>query len=128
MLPAIASLIEQVRKQEQRNRLTTAFIVSLSIISATLIFFIVQTWYPRWVSALAAMLEATTVLWVLRMGLKPLRVSSLDAAALIDGALGTKERALAITSLAERGAVESQIEQEVIAKQLEQLSPWQPRK
>jgi hypothetical protein len=121
MRAEIASLIDDVQRQERRNRMTAAAIVAASLLTSGALFLVALQFYPKWVAVVVVALVFPLLLWAQRPGVTSLRFSRQDAALAIDAALHAKARTVSLLSLEQTGADDTQAARELMELQLSAL-------
>ena len=92
-------LLDDVQALERRNRMVAFLLVALSLVVSLSALYVIARFYPRWCAYVALPAIPAAFYWVLHAGVRPLSVSRLDAATLIDSTLATRNRAATLVEL-----------------------------
>jgi len=92
-------LLDDVQALERRNRAVALLFVALSLAVTLAALYIIASYYPRWRAYVALPVIPGAFYWVIHAGVRPLSVSRLDAATLIDSTLATRNRAATLVEL-----------------------------
>lgn len=103
----IQQLLKQVSRREAKNRRISVLLAVAPCIAAAGVCATALLFYPRFFTAAAVTTLVLTLLAALRWKVKPLTVSSLEAAQMIDARLSTKDRMSALLHLAHEKAAHS---------------------
>jgi hypothetical protein len=116
-------LISAVQESEQLNRLYAVVVFSITLALGIALFLSVVSNLSRSTAWIVLGLLLVACSWVWRPGIRTITVSRIEAAALVDRALGTKERAVSLAELENRAFQEHGAQRQVLATQLAELVP-----
>lgn len=117
-------LLDDVLIREKRNRSIVLLFVVASVTTSLMFLYVLTRFYPRWCAYVAIPLVPATLYWVARSGVRSSKVSRLEAAALIDSTLDTRDRGTTLVELEQSPDSGQKAHIDLLTRQLSTIIPF----
>ncbi len=117
-------LLDDVLTREKRNRGIVLLFVIASATTSLMFLYVLSRFYPRWCAYVAIPLVPATLYWVARSGVRSAKVSRLEAAALIDSTLDTRDRGATLVELEQSPEPNHKAHIDLLSRQLSTIIPF----